>query len=51
MKLESSYSIDIKGVTKEVIGSCLSMGVKVDGKLPKDIFVEISKGNYNDKII
>ena len=51
MKLESSYSIDIKVVSKELIGSCLSMGVKVDGKLPKDIFAEISKGDYDDKIV
>jgi large subunit ribosomal protein L11 len=51
MKLDSSYAIDIKGVAKEVIGSCLSMGVKVDGKLPKDIFAEISKGNYNEKLV
>ncbi len=51
MKLNSSYAIDIKGVAKEVVGSCLSMGVKVDGKFPKDIFAEISEGNYDDKLV
>jgi large subunit ribosomal protein L11 len=51
MKLESSYATDIKGAVKEVIGSCLSMGVKVDGKLAKDVFTEISKGNYDDKLV
>jgi large subunit ribosomal protein L11 len=51
MKLESSYAIDIKGITKEVIGSCLSMGVKVDGKLAKDVYKEISNGNYDDKLV
>lgn len=51
MKLDNSYAIDIKGVVKEVIGSCLSMGVKVDGKLPKDVFSEMSKGNYDDKLV
>jgi large subunit ribosomal protein L11 len=49
MKLEAS--IDIKGITKEVIGSCLSMGVKVDGKLAKDVYKEISSGNYDDKLV
>ena len=51
MKLEASYAIDIKGITKEVIGSCLSMGVKVDGKLAKDVYKEISSGNYDDKLV
>jgi hypothetical protein len=27
------------------------MVVKGDGKLPKDIFAEISKGNYNEKLV
>lgn len=51
MKVDSSYAIDIKGVAKEVIGTCLSMGVKVDGKIPKDAFTEMSKGNYDDKLV
>ena len=51
MKLDNSYAIDIKGVVKEVIGSCLRMGVKVDVKLHKDLFSEMSKGNYDDKLV
>jgi large subunit ribosomal protein L11 len=40
----------MKGVFKEVIGSCLSMGVKVDGKSAKDVYKDISHGNYDDRI-
>jgi large subunit ribosomal protein L11 len=51
MKLDISYATDLKGVVKEVIGSCLSMGVRVDGKLPKDVIAEVSKGSYDDKLL
>lgn len=51
MKLDISYAADLKGVVKEVIGSCLSMGVRVDGKLPKDVIAEVSKGSYDDKLL
>jgi large subunit ribosomal protein L11 len=50
MKMDSSYAVDIKGVIKEVIGSCLSMGVKVDGKPAKDVYKDISHGDYDDRI-
>jgi large subunit ribosomal protein L11 len=50
MKMEDSYAIDMKGVFKEIIGSCLSMGVKVDGKSAKDVYRDISHGNYDDRI-
>lgn len=50
MKIDSSYAIDIKGVIKEVIGSCLSMGVRVDGKAAKDVYKDISQGAYDDRL-
>jgi large subunit ribosomal protein L11 len=50
MKMEGSYAIDMKGVFKEIIGSCLSMGVKVDGKSAKDVYRDISHGNYDGRI-
>lgn len=51
IKLDGSYATDIKGAVKEVIGTCLSMGVKVEGKLPKEVLAEISGGNYDDKLV
>jgi large subunit ribosomal protein L11 len=46
MKLESSYSADIQGAVKEVIGSCVSIGMKVENKPAKEVFIEISSGKY-----
>lgn len=48
-KLESSYSSSLKAVTKTVIGSCLALGIKVEGKTPKEITAEISEGKWDEK--
>jgi large subunit ribosomal protein L11 len=51
MKLESSYAKDIKGIVKEIIGSCQSSGVKVEDKPAKDIYHDISAGKYDELFI
>ena len=48
MKIESSYAKDIKGVVKEVIGSCMSAGVKVEDKTAKEIYSDISADKYDE---
>jgi len=46
MKKDSMLGKDKKGRFKEVVGTCVSMGVTVDGKDPKQIIAEIEKGEY-----
>lgn len=48
MKIDSSYAKDLKSAVKEVIGSCLSSGVKVEEKPAKELFAEISAGKYDE---
>ena len=48
MKIESSYAKDIKGVVKEVIGSCMSAGVKVEDKTAKEVYSDISAKKYDE---
>jgi large subunit ribosomal protein L11 len=48
MKIDGSYAKDVRGAVKEVIGSCVSMGVKVEGKPAKDVFADVVAGNYDD---
>ena len=48
MKVESSYAKDIKGIVKEILGSCLSSGVKVEDKLAKEVYDDISAGKYDE---
>lgn len=48
MKMDGSYAKDIKGATKEVIGSCVSIGVKVEGKPAKQVYDDVNAGKYDD---
>ncbi|MDP9288023.1 MAG: 50S ribosomal protein L11 [Thermoproteota archaeon] len=48
MKIDSSYANDIQGAVKEVIGSCQSIGMTIEGKPAKDIYSEVSAGKYDE---
>ncbi len=48
-KLEKSYASSLKSVAKTIIGTCLTLGVKVEGKTPKEITVEINEGKWDEK--
>lgn len=48
MKIDRSYAKDLKNAVKEVIGSCVSSGVKVEEKPAKELFAEISAGKYDE---
>ena len=50
MKYDSLLSNDYKMATKEVIGTCVSMGLTVDGKDPKIVQKEISEGLYDEQL-
>ena len=49
-KLESSYASSLKSVAKEIIGTCLCLGIKIEGKTPKEITAEISQGKWDEKL-
>ncbi|MCS7141299.1 MAG: 50S ribosomal protein L11 [Candidatus Nitrosocaldus sp.] len=44
LKMNSSYARSLKSAVKEVIGACVSLGVTVDGKKPKDMLKAIDEG-------
>lgn len=48
-KLELSYASSLKSVAKTILGTCLALGIKVEGKTPKDITVEIGQGSWDEK--
>ncbi len=50
MKFDSLLSNDYKMAVKEVIGTCVSMGLTVDGKDPKVVQKEISEGSYDEQL-
>ncbi len=47
IKRKQSLAKSLKGVVKEVLGTCVSMGVTVDGKDPRIVQKEIDEGKYN----
>jgi large subunit ribosomal protein L11 len=49
-KKGAMLSYTLKNAVKEVVGTCVSLGVTVEGKKPKDIFADIDAGNYDDKL-
>ena len=46
MKKDSMLGKDKKSRFREVVGTCVSMGITVDGKDPKVVMKEIDKGGY-----
>jgi len=49
LKIDSSYATDIKSAAKEIIGTCLALGIKINGKNPKEITPEVNAGKWDDK--
>jgi large subunit ribosomal protein L11 len=42
---------NLKSAVKQVLGTCLSMGVTVDGKNPREVIKEIDLGIHDDKLV
>ena len=40
---------DLKAQTKEIIGTCVSMRVKIDGHWANDALAIISKGEWDER--
>ncbi len=49
-KIDSMGTKDLKKAVKQVVGSCVSLGVNVEGKHPKEILKEIDSGHFDNKI-
>jgi large subunit ribosomal protein L11 len=48
IKLPQLLAQNLKNGTKEILGTCVSMGVTVDGKDPRELQKEIDAGNYSE---
>ncbi len=51
MKFDALLSNDYKNAAKEVIGTCVSMGITVEGKDPRDVQKEIDQGIYDETLV
>jgi len=48
IKKDESLSVNLKAGTKEIIGTCLSMGVTIDDKDAKEVLSQINQGEYDN---
>ncbi|MFH1448144.1 MAG: 50S ribosomal protein L11 [Candidatus Micrarchaeota archaeon] len=46
-KLDSNIGKDVKSLTKQVLGTCVSMGVTCGGKDPREMIKEIDEGKQD----
>jgi len=47
-KLPDLLAYDLKGAAKEVVGTCTSLGVTIEGENPRDFKEKIDAGEYDD---
>jgi large subunit ribosomal protein L11 len=47
MKFDDMLSYDIRTAVKEVVGTCVSLGVTVNGIKPKELFPRIDSGEFD----
>ena len=40
----------LKGAAKEIMGTCVSIGVTVEGKDPREVQTEVDEGNFDDTL-
>ena len=48
-KITGSYAKTLRSAVKEVVGSCVSIGVKVEGKDAREFMGEIEDGKWDSK--
>jgi len=47
LKADQSYAFTKKSGAKEVVGSCVSMGVKVENQDPREVLKQIDEGKWD----
>ena len=48
IKKRDLKSKTLKAALKQVLGTCLSMGVSINGRNPKEVIKEINRGSYDE---
>ncbi len=48
MKKNDLLGKDLKAKAKEIVGTCISMGITIDGLHPKEIIKKIEKGEFDE---
>jgi len=46
--MPSSYAKSPKTAAKEIMGTCVSLGITVDGRDPREVQKELDKGKWDE---
>ncbi len=46
-KMDDSYATSLKSVVKSIVGTCRTLGIKVEGKTPAEATAEINEGKWD----
>ena len=50
-ELDLKLLSELKSVAKQVVGTCQSLGIKIEGKTPKEMTAEINAGKWDEKLV
>ncbi len=50
MKQESMLSYDLRNAVKEVMGTCRSVGVTIEGMKAQDAIAKVDAGAFDDQL-
>jgi large subunit ribosomal protein L11 len=50
MKMDDMLSYDLKTAVKEVVGTCVSMGITINNRKPKDLIAAIDAGEFDTQL-
>ncbi len=50
LKMQDMGAASLKAAVKEVLGTCVSMGLKVEGRSPKELIREVDEGKWDSLI-
>ena len=50
MKFDSLLANDLSAAVREVAGSCYSLGIKIDGKVPREFIADVKSQKYEKEL-
>ena len=50
MKFDSLLANDLSAAVREMAGTCFSLGVKIDGKIPQEFIAAVKAGEYDSQL-
>lgn len=50
MKFDALLANDLSAAVREIAGTCFSLGIKIDGKVPREFIADVKAGKYDSEL-